>query len=126
MSQAEPIGSDAEQRLRARLASDLRVAIKTRNTTEIAPIRSLLAALDNAGAVALDGLNAPVFGRAGDVSRRDLSPKDVHKALSTEIAEREAAIASYLGLGQADAADRLRLELEVLERYRADLASGDH
>ena len=107
---------DAELAFRARLAADLKTALKTRDAAEISAVRSLIAAIDNAGAVATPAKNVPVYGQSGDVPRRDLSPADLEHLLGAEIAEREEAVATYEAGGQRDAAERLRAQLRVLAR----------
>ena len=118
MSDARPRAFDAETALRARLAADLRVALKARDAVAIPVLRSLIAALDNAGAVPTDGRYTPVFGLSGDVPRRDLSSTDIAGLLAAEAAERRAAIAAYESGGRQDAADRLRVELLIIARYQ--------
>ncbi|HLZ84391.1 MAG TPA: GatB/YqeY domain-containing protein [Caulobacteraceae bacterium] len=111
---------DAAQAMRLRVAGDLKLALKARDGAEISALRSLLAALDNAGAVATTARNAPVYGRSGDVPRRALSAGEVEGLVAGEIAEREASIADYERGGHHEAADRLRAEARVLARYGPD------
>lgn len=103
--------------LRERLAGDLRVAMKARDTLAVATLRSLLSALDNAGAVTETKAHAPVFGRSGDVPRRDLTAEDIKQVLAAEAAEREAAADDYERRGLRDGANRLRMELRIIERF---------
>jgi hypothetical protein len=109
---------DAVQALRTRASADLKLALRTRDVVEVAALRSLLGALDNAGAVAAVGLNAPNYGLSREVPRRMLSVAEVEALLAAEIAERDGAIATYERGGQHVAADRLRAEVRVLARYR--------
>ncbi len=120
MSEPRNTTDDAAQSLRVRMASDLKLALKARDAAEISALRSLLAALDNAGAVATTARNVPVYGRSGDVPRRVLSAGEVEGLVAGEIAEREASIADYERGGHHEAADRLRAEAKVLARYRPD------
>jgi uncharacterized protein YqeY len=120
MSDPEQHIGDPVQALRGRASADLKLAMRARDAAEIAALRSLLGALDNAGAVATAPRNEPVYGRSADVPRRVLSAAEVEALLTAEIAEREAALASYEGGGQHDAAARLRAEVKVLVRYRPD------
>jgi hypothetical protein len=113
---------DAAQSLRLRVAGDLKAALKSRDAAEISALRSLLSALDNAGAVATTGRNVPIYGRSGDVPRRALSAGEVEGLVAGEIAEREASIADYERGGYPEAADRLRAEARVLARYGPDEA----
>ncbi len=111
---------DAAQAMRLRVAGDLKLAMKARDAAEISALRSLLSALDNAGAVATTARNVPVYGRSGDVPRRALSASEVEGLATREIAEREASIAAYERGGHPEAADRLRAEARVLARYGPD------
>ena len=99
------------------MAADLRPALRARDAVAIAAIRSLIAALDNAGAVPLGDPGAPARGQSGDVLRRDLSPADLQALIAREVAEREAAILDYEAGRRPDAADRLRAEVEIIARY---------
>jgi uncharacterized protein YqeY len=111
---------DAAQAMRLRVAGDLKLALKARDAPEISALRSLLSALDNAGAVAPTARNVPVYGRSGDVPRRALSAGEVEGLVAGEIAEREASIADYERGGHHEPADRLRAEARVLARYGPD------
>jgi uncharacterized protein YqeY len=119
LTAAENPAYAAEAALRSGLTAGLRQAMLARDAVAIAAIRSLVAAVDNAGAVPLEGLNATVVGRSGDVARRVLSADDLAAVLEGEAEERRAAIATYEMGGRGDAADRLRAELRVIDRYRA-------
>ncbi len=103
--------------MRLRVAGDLKLALKARDAAGISALRSLLSALDNAGAVATTARNVPVYGRSGDVPRRALSASEVEGLVAGEIAEREASIADYERGGHHEAADRLQAEAKVLARY---------
>jgi uncharacterized protein YqeY len=103
--------------LRERVAGELRAAMKARDAVAVATLRSLLSALDNAGAVAETKAHVPVFGRSGDVPRRDLTAKDIELVLAAEAAERETAADDYALRGLREGADRLRAELRIIERF---------
>jgi len=120
MTHPEDPTDDAATVLRRRVAGDLKLALKARDAAEISALRSLLAAIDNAGAVPTTTRNVPVYGRSGDVPRRALSAGEVEGLVAGEIAEREAAIADYERVGQHKAAERLRAEASVLARYGPD------
>jgi len=124
MSAAQRQAWDAEAALRDRLTTDLPPAMRARDATAIAAIRTVIAALDNAGAVALSGPEAPAKGQSGDVPRRDLSPDDIQAILAREIAERRAAMTDYEAGGRPDAADRLRAEVAIIASY-ADTGFAD-
>ena len=108
---------DAAELMRARLSRDLLSAMKSRDSIATATLRSLLAALDNASAVAVSGAHVPVFGRSGDVPRRTLSATDCEDILGKEAHTRSVAAAEYGRLGRTEEAARLRAEIAVIERY---------
>jgi len=103
--------------LRERLAGELRAAMKARDAVAIATLRSLLSAIDNASAVAETSAHVPVFGRSGDVSRRELTIPDIERVLSGEAAERTAAVDDYERRGLREGVDRLRAELGIIMRF---------
>ena len=100
-----------------RLKADLRIAVKARQNSTIRAIRSMLAAIDNAGAVELDESLTPTVGTSGDVPRRILSEEQVQEILHREAENRRSAIATYERLRRQEEADRLRAELAVFGRY---------
>ena len=104
-----------------RLKADLRIAVKARQNSTIRAIRSMLAAIDNAGAVELDESLTPTVGTSGDVPRRILSEEQVQEILHREAENRRSAIATYERLRRQEEADRLRAELAVFGRYLDDL-----
>jgi len=103
--------------LREGLASELRTAMKARDTVAVATLRSLLSALDNASAVTQTSAHRPVFGPSADVPRRELTTVDVESVLSAEAAERETAADDYERRGLREAAERLRVELGIIRRF---------
>ena len=113
---AEPM-NDAAGSLRRQLNGDLLLAMKARNVIAVSALRSVLSALDNASAVPSSTVATPVFGRNGDVPRRDLSEKDCQNIINAEIRIRAAAADEYARLGKGDVATRLRAEQAVVERY---------
>lgn len=112
----------AETAVRARLTAELPKALRARDSATVAALRSMIAALDNAGAVPATHSSLPIAGPARDVPRRVLSAGDIDAVLAREFAEREAAIADYERGRRSDAADRLRLECAVIARHRAEAA----
>jgi uncharacterized protein YqeY len=109
----------AEMAMRARLAGDLKTALRARDIAATAALRSMIAALDNAGAVPAAPGILPTMGLSRDAPRRVLSAEDIDAVLGRELGERHAAIADYENGGRKDAADRLRAEIEVIARHRA-------
>ncbi len=120
-------GFEGVDEVRARLRADLKVAMKAREPEAVSALRTALAAIDNAEAVAVDGhagalADGPIAGAmagAGstEAARRVLSMEDVRALLEAEIAERVAAAEGYDAGGQGEAADRLRREADVLRGY---------
>ncbi|RSM61198.1 hypothetical protein DMH03_21110 [Amycolatopsis sp. WAC 01376] len=115
--------------MRADLRDELKTALKTKDRVAIAALRSALAAIDNAEAVPLDSatgiaMNEQVAGTAvglgaAEVERLHLTEDDVRDIVAHEIRERTVSADEYERLGRADAADRLRAEAAVLERFLA-------
>ncbi|MBC7982584.1 MAG: GatB/YqeY domain-containing protein [Candidatus Obscuribacterales bacterium] len=103
--------------LRRQLNGDLLLAMKAKDTVAISALRSVLSALDNASAVPISTVSAPVFGLSGDVPRKDLSETDCQQIISTEVSARSDAVEEYTRLGRGDEAARLCAERAVIERY---------
>lgn len=120
---------DAVQVLRASLRKDLVAAMKSRDKETVSALRTAIAAIDNAEAVAVEDVSSSssqvgehVAGAASgvgatEVSRRELSLPDVREVLAGQIAERRTEAEGYDSLGQFDAAARLRREADVLAAY---------
>jgi uncharacterized protein len=102
--------------LRARLAAQLRAAMKAHDQIRVATLRSVLSALDNAGAVAETTAHVPVIGLSGDVPRRELTVQDIDRVLAAETTEREIAAADYERRGLNEGAARLRAEIAIIAR----------
>jgi uncharacterized protein len=110
---------------------DLTSAMKARNETVATALKSPLAAIDNAEAVAEDRA-APrerssehiAGARAGpgssDVPRRRLSEVEMTAIARGQVEERREAADLYEKLGREDQATRLRREAAVLTRYLPD------
>jgi uncharacterized protein YqeY len=103
--------------LHERIRADLPIAMRERQTVVVATLRSLMAAIDNAGAVEQGAPTGPVVGRPADVARKTLSDSDVREIVQAEADERTEAMATYERLGKTTDADRLRKELIVIGRY---------
>ena len=110
----------------ARLRDELSAAMRSRDTTAVAVLRSTLAAIANAEAVAPNLTVSPgekaspsagaVLGAgAADVARRRLGPREILAVVRSEIAERESAARDYESLGREANARVLRDEAQVLE-----------
>ena len=115
--------------LRTRLRTDLRAAMKAQRRDEMAALRNLIAAIDNAEAVEEASAAPPPSSEhvAGAVSglgtaeaaRRSLSAHDLQRIIETELWERDAQAGRLTLLGRPDDASRLRAEAEVIARYRS-------
>jgi len=127
-----PVGNEA---IRDRLQSALRDALRARDKTAAAALRSALAALDNASAVPAGppspAASGPHFAGAaeglgaGEAPRRHLTDGEAERIVRAEVAQREAAAAGYEQAGHADRAGRLRREAAVLlSAVTADGAPG--
>ena len=103
--------------MRKRLKNDLPNAIKLRNSAAVTAIRTMLAAIDNAEAVDPRDLSTPVYGRTNDVPRKRLTEQDIQDIVQLEAIARRSAIVKYEQLGSHEAADQLRAELDVINRY---------
>jgi uncharacterized protein YqeY len=108
--------------LKQRLRGDLKAAMQARAADEVRVLRTLIAALDNAEAVAVEGKPDP-FRKLGDpsgeVPRRELDVSDVEALLQLEVESRLSAAADYERHGRGDDAAKLRGEAELVGRYRA-------
>jgi uncharacterized protein YqeY len=123
--------------VRVRLSAALKEAMRGRDQVAVAALRSALAAIGNAEAVAADqhapeaapGDGSPHFAGAvaglgaTETARRSLSPADLNAIMQAEIGERERAADQYAASGFTDRAERLRREATVLTSV---LLPADH
>lgn len=116
----------AEESLRARLAQELRAAIKARDGARIAALRTLAAALDNATAVPIEDHWGPMPFAAAEVPRKVLTDDDVRSVVRHEIAERRDAAFAFEMHGCFEEALGLKAEIAILEGYLDDIESGEH
>ncbi len=107
--------------LKERLRADLMAAMRERRSGEVAVIRTLIAAIDNAEAVPTEDLAERLRMREaiGEVARRELDAPALDAVLAKEIGAREAAADDYARKGRDDDAVRLRGEAVFVARYRA-------
>jgi len=114
--------------MRSRLRRDLSAALKARDEVVVAALRSAIAAIDNAEAVATTrqaGLPASSQHIAGatagvgssEVPRRVLGGEDMNAVVRAQVEERWEAAEQYESLGRHDRAERLRREAAVLAAY---------
>jgi uncharacterized protein YqeY len=114
--------------MRTSLRRDLTAAMKARDRTAVAALRSALAAIDNAesvagaqpsqgGATSEHFAGATAGSGAAEVERRQLTDADLRAILDREVRERVAAADEYDLLGRQDIAEGLRSEADVLRRH---------
>jgi uncharacterized protein len=105
--------------LKQRLRADLKAAMQARAKDEVRLLRTLIAALDNAEAVAGESKYVPrAFGDPGaEVPRRELDHGAVADLLAAEVASRRTASAEYRQGGHEAEADGLLREIEMIDRY---------
>lgn len=104
--------------LRERLQAALPTAIRNRDRAAVAALRSALAAIENAAAVAPGdraGFGLPAVGLGvTEVARRAQDDAEVEAIVRGEVADRRTAADEYERLGRTDRADRLRAEAHAL------------
>jgi uncharacterized protein YqeY len=111
--------------LRERLQAALPAAIRNRDAAAVTALRSALAAIENAAAVAPRGdadgrteFGLPAVGLGvTEVARRAQDDAEVERIVRAEIADRDTAAQEYDRLGRSDRADRLRAEAQALVRH---------
>lgn len=111
--------------MRARLQAALRAAMKARDAAAVGPLRSALAAIDNAQAV--DAVVASVEHErfagtagalgAGEVPRAALDEAQTRAIVSHEVEGRRDAARDYDRLGQGEETARLRAEADLLAGF---------
>lgn len=129
---SDPAADDVLTALRARLRADLAAAMKARAAVDVSAIRSLVAALDDAQAAPVPA-HVPVSSLSGEhvagaatgvgsteVDRLELTAAEIALVIAGQIEERQAAAVTFEGVGQSEAAERLRAEARVIECYGPD------
>jgi uncharacterized protein len=118
------MSNDPAVHMRSRLRADLLTAMRSQQRLEVALIRQLVAAIDNAEAPPRHAEpTTPTSGRhefgsrSAEIERLVLSRAEVEALLVKEIEKRERAAAEFERLGQAERADALRAEVVVAKRY---------
>jgi uncharacterized protein YqeY len=111
MTSLEP---DAAETTRQRLQQDLRLAMKRRQTCDVTVLRDLIAAIDNAGAVAQPSGEQP---RQSEVERRRLDSDGVQGILRREYETRQRAASEFARLGRIVESERAAREMTVVSRY---------
>lgn len=112
--------------IKDRLSDDLRAALKERGVDSISAIRSLIAAIDNAGAVMVTEpqvmpMSGGIAGAANgvgssEVPRRHLSDNDIKQIIQKEIDGLEQTI-SLLKSSQSSVPKNLFNQINTLKRY---------
>lgn len=110
------------RKMKVRMRLDLTEAMKARRTEETAVLRSLLAAIDNAEAPQLTGLQ-PVAGGSSEVDRLVLTAAETQAVLLREIRSHEQAAAELAGLGHGERADGLLRQAAIARQYVEQIAS---
>jgi uncharacterized protein YqeY len=107
--------------LKERLRTDLKAAMRERKAAEVSVLRTLVAALDNAEALPIEGFEQQLRQREaiGEIARRQLDRVSVEAVLAAEAQSRLAAAEDYDAYGRPGDAARLRQEAELIDRYRA-------
>lgn len=100
-----------------RLRIDLTEALRSREPVEASMIRTLIAAIENAGAVEAEPTVEPKRGLGHDVPRKVLSEHDVGVIIDRERLEVAEALARYRDLGLPDEVAEMERRLAVIERY---------
>lgn len=98
--------------LRDRMRRELPVALRARDRTRVAALRSALAAIDNAEAVPTEAATIHAVGLgAAETARGELSETHIAAIVAAEITERRDIAARYSG---TEHAARLHAEAEIL------------
>ena len=105
--------------MRERLTGALRKAMKDRDSVAVDVLRSLMSAIDNAGAIPVTRPASPMSRPSGEAPRRELSAAEVDQVLRAEAAERQAAAADYEQRGLRDEAGRLEAQLRIVAGFLA-------
>ena len=99
--------------LTARLAEDLKAAMKAKDQLALIALRSLKTALTNA-AIAKAGLNTP------------LDPAESLAVIRRQVKQRQDSIEQFTQAGRAELAANEQAEIAILERYLpAGLSAAD-
>jgi uncharacterized protein len=105
---------DAAEATRQKLQTDLRAAIKARQSLDVSVLRGLIAAIDNAGAVPLAAKSEPP---QHEVERRHLDLDEVQVLLRREYEAHRAAAAEFRRLGRNVESQQANLAKAIVSRY---------
>src|SRR5579863_6138600 len=109
-----PRQPDAAEAMRQKLQTDLRAAIKGRQALDVAVLRGLIAAIDNAGAVPLPAKSEPP---QYEVERRHLDSVDVQAILRREYEAHQAAASEFARLGRSVESEQANFAAAIVNRY---------
>ncbi len=115
------------QTLRAALRSDLKSAMKERDSERLDVLRNTLSSIDNAEAIDVVAplvsiADGPIAGAlvglgAAEAERRTLSRQDVESLFAEQIEEYEGAAAQFEEHGQTEHAGDLRRKADIVRGY---------
>lgn len=88
-----------------------------RNRPAVDTIRTLISAIDNAGAVPATDATEPTIGRFDEAPRRTIDEDGIRSILEGEAAELDGAAVTYDEIGRADEAERLRARRDLVLSY---------
>jgi uncharacterized protein YqeY len=116
------MSEDGGSQMKSRLRTDLSAAMKRRRKREVALIRELIAAIDNAEAAPSRTERSSLVRHdfhtgSAEVERLLLSKDQVRGILLSEIEKREQAATDFHRLGKTDVADALRTDVLLAKRY---------
>ncbi len=100
--------------MRQKLQTDLRAAIKGRQSLDVSVLRGLIAAIDNAGAVPLAAKSEPP---QHEVERRHLDSGEVQALLRREYEAHQAAAGEFARLGRSVESEQANLATVIVSRY---------
>ena len=112
--------STPAEAMKAELRRDLVAAMKRGDKAEVALLRQLVAALDNAEAVPTTGSGAvplPFGEGTAEAKRHHLTEEDIQALIRWEMDERTAAAAEFTRLDIEARAAALTAEVELIGRY---------
>lgn len=101
-------------RVRGRIAHDLKTAMKARQQMNVLALRRALNVLDNATAARGEPSGRPARAATTEAARRVVGHAEIEALLLAEAQECAAAAVSYRRLGQMDRAAGLTAEARVI------------
>lgn len=101
------------------MRGDLVDALKSKQGDEIAVLRSVLAAIDNAEAPDIRTGDIATARTSAEVERLMLTEDDLQQVLLGELEERRQAADQLASVGQKDRADALLRQIAIIKRYLA-------